>query len=132
MAGQTIRVAVSDEVPVIATDRWLLRRVLNNLVVNAIRHSGGTEAIDLRAEYSGETVRLQVHDTGRGISAEEQATLFTKQGRRRRREQSHEDTGLGLVFCKMAVEVLGGSIGVTSTPGAGATFTVALPVTAPG
>jgi signal transduction histidine kinase len=132
MGGQSIRVVVSDEVPVIATDRWLLRRVLNNLVVNAIRHSGGTQAIDLRAEYSDGQVRLQVHDMGRGISAEEQATLFSKHGRRRRQAQSREDTGLGLVFCKMAVEIMGGSIGVTSTPGAGATFTVALPATVNG
>jgi len=128
-SGQNIRVAVSDDVPVIAADRWLLRRVLNNLVVNAIRHSGSAAAIDLRAEYAAAHVLLHVHDTGRGISDEERATLFVKDRRRQRHDQSREDTGLGLVFCKMAVDVMGGTIAVESTPGKGATFSITLPVT---
>jgi signal transduction histidine kinase len=126
-AGQSIGVLVGEDVPVIVTDRWLLRRVLNNLVVNAIRHSGTAGRIDLEAVYEGGAVHLRVRDRGRGIPIEEQATLFLKHGRRAQRDRSRDDTGLGLVFCKMAVEVMKGRIAVASTPGAGATFTVMLP-----
>jgi signal transduction histidine kinase len=64
------------------------------------------------------------------MTPDEQAALFTRghaplaDGRVR----SREDTGLGLVFCKMAVDVIGGTIAVESAPGAGTTFTVALPM----
>lgn len=127
MSGQTIRVFVSDDIPVIATDRWLLRRVLNNLVVNAIRHSGTADCIDLEADVGDAHLELRVRDTGRGIPIEDQAALFLKDHRRRRSPDSREDTGLGLVFCKMAVEMMGGSIAVHSVPGAGATFIISLP-----
>ncbi|MGH7894063.1 MAG: protoglobin domain-containing protein, partial [Candidatus Binatia bacterium] len=132
IAGQTLAVTLGHEIPVIVTDRWLLRRVLNNLVVNAIRHSGAAGRIELEAACNGGVVRLRVRDAGRGILPEEQATLFVKHGRRPRREQSRDDTGIGLVFCKMAVEVMGGTIGVESAPGAGATFTVTLPTAVEG
>jgi signal transduction histidine kinase len=128
MAGQTLAVELNGDLPVIATDRWLVRRVLNNLVVNAIRHSGGAGRITLGARASGDHVELYVSDTGRGIPHEEQATLFDK-NRRSLRGDHREDTGLGLVFCKMATEALGGGIRVSSEPGAGATFIVSLPLT---
>ena len=129
MSGQTIVTTVSDDVPVIATDRWLLRRVLNNLVINAIRHSGTVGSIDLDASYHRGSVRLQVRDQGRGIALEDQGTLFEKHRHAARHDRSRDDTGLGLVFCKMAVEVMGGAIDVQSTPNAGTTFTVTLPAT---
>ncbi len=127
MAGQRLHVTVDDDVPVLATDRWLVRRVMNNIVVNAIRHSGAVGRIDLEAHYSRGTVCIRVRDHGRGISSEDQAHLFAKHPRRSR-SQSREDTGLGLVFCKMAVELCGGTIAVDSTSGAGTTFLVTLPV----
>jgi len=124
MAGQSI-VVDADRVPIVVTDRWLLRRVLNNLVVNAIRHSESGR-IDLQARLEGDHVHVGVRDSGRGIPLEEQARLFAPASRV---QGSHrDDTGLGLVFCKMAVERMGGTIGVESVPGAGATFTVTLPV----
>ncbi len=130
MAEQTIAVEVGDDVGEIVTDRWLLRRVLNNLVVNAIRHSGARGAIRLQARQENGGVCIAVRDAGRGMTPDEQAALFTRghaplaDGRVR----SREDTGLGLVFCKMAVDVIGGTIAVESAPGAGTTFTVALPM----
>ena len=130
MAEQTLQVTVADDLPVVATDRWLLRRILNNLVVNAIRHSGSTGCIDLGGDHLAGRVRLRVRDTGRGIALEDQPHLFEKQPRRTRpAEHRRDDTGLGLVFCKMAVEAIGGTIGVDSTPGAGTTFTVTIPAT---
>jgi signal transduction histidine kinase len=129
VAEQTLNVVVSDEVPVVATDRWLLRRILNNLVVNAIRHSGSTGQIDLLADHGEGVVRLRVCDTGRGIPLEDQPLLFVKQPGVARRAGHRDDTGLGLVFCKMATQVIGGNIAVDSAPGAGTTFTVTVPAT---
>jgi signal transduction histidine kinase len=133
MAGQTLEVTVGDDVPVIACDRWLLRRVLNNLVVNAIRHSGVEGRIEMMVAHDDGTVHIRVRDNGRGIAPEDQALLFVKHSRRSQHNHAREDTGLGLVFCKMAVEVMGGAIGVESDVGAGSVFTVTLPAaTEPG
>ncbi|MCX8073022.1 MAG: protoglobin domain-containing protein [Candidatus Binatia bacterium] len=126
MAGQTLTVEVNGDLPVLATDRWLLRRILNNLVVNAIRHAGSGVKITLGARANGERVEVFVTDTGRGIPTEEQATLFDKH-RHGSRGTHREDTGLGLVFCKMAAETMGGSISVWSEPNVGTRFTVTLP-----
>jgi signal transduction histidine kinase len=126
MAGQTIVVQVGDELPVLPTDHWLLRRVLNNLVVNAIRHSGMSGQVTLSADCTESLVSIRVHDAGRGITMEDQALLFEKKSLGRNTKH-REDTGLGLVFCKLAVEAMGGTIRVISSPGEGATFVVTLP-----
>jgi signal transduction histidine kinase len=128
MAGQSIEVQVADDVSVLATDRWLLRRILNNLVVNAIRHSGTTGRIRLLARSAGARVEICVRDQGRGITRQDQDTLFDKNRRTPHAGAQREDTGLGLVFCKLATEVMGGSITVESAPDEGATFLVSLPV----
>lgn len=130
MAGQTLAVVINGDLPVLATDRWLLRRILNNLVVNAIRHSGGAGQIEVGARWPGEVVEVYVRDSGKGIPLEEQPHLFEKTCRRGNKEH-REDTGLGLVFCRMASELMGGSIRVESSAGAGATFVVSLPLAAP-
>ena len=127
LAGQTIAVIVGDDMPVIVSDRWLLRRVVNNLVVNAIRHSGATGRIELEAGCHAGGVELRVRDAGRGIPPEEQETLFLKRARPAR-SGHRDDTGLGLVFCKMAVEVMGGTIRVDSVLGGGTVFAVTLPL----
>ncbi|MCC6848412.1 MAG: hypothetical protein IT294_07925 [Deltaproteobacteria bacterium] len=127
IAGMTIAVAIEAPLPVLMTDRWLLRRVLNNLVVNAVRHSAAG-AIDLAARLAGAQVEIRIHDSGRGIPSADQAALFDRA--RRRRGSHREDTGLGLVFCKMACERMGGTIAIESTPGSGTTFVITLPAEA--
>lgn len=131
MAGQTLAVVINGDLPVLATDRWLLRRILNNLVVNAIRHSGEAGRIEVGARWLGDFVEVYVRDMGKGISQEEQRYLFEKTCRRGNR-QHREDTGLGLVFCRMAAELMGGAIRVESSPGVGARFVVTLPLAVPG
>lgn len=127
IVGITLATAVEPPVPVVMADRWLVRRVLNNLVVNAIRHSGATR-IELAACVRNGNLEIRVHDTGRGIPLAEHAALFERS--RRQRGSHREDTGLGLVFCKMALERMGGTIAIESTPGGGTTFVLSLPGTA--
>ena len=112
-----------------AGDRALLKRVLTNLIVNALRHSGSSEVVvEGRQDTAG--VALDVVDYGRGIPESEHARIFEK-FRTVRRSPSDDpggDTGLGLPFCKLAVERMGGRITLASRGGVSTVFTVVLPV----
>jgi signal transduction histidine kinase len=112
-----------------SADRWLLQRVLTNLLANAIRHSG-SQAVRVDAvEGPGPAqVTLRVTDFGRGISPEDQALIFEKfrSVRRSATDDPAADTGLGLPFCRLAVERMGGEILLTSRPGE-TVFRVILP-----
>jgi signal transduction histidine kinase len=126
--GRRLTVAVSTELPAAMGDRSLLKRVLVNLVVNALRHSGSDE---VRVEGGVEAghVTLSVVDHGHGITEEDQARIFEK-FRTVRRSPSDDpggDTGLGLPFCRLAIERMGGRVAVTSSAGMRTAFTVALP-----
>jgi len=73
-------------------------------------------------------VSLRVADTGEGIPPEYHQLIFEKFGQvQSPRSSKARSTGLGLTFCKMAVEAHGGTIGVESAPGEGSTFTFTLP-----
>jgi two-component system sensor histidine kinase/response regulator len=113
--------------PVMATcDADLVRRVIENLVSNAIKHtpSGGNVTVDVRVE-DGE-LRVAVQDEGRGVAEEVRATLFEKFAAVNKASRSHS-AGLGLAFCKLAVEAHGGTIGVRPATPKGSIFSFALP-----
>jgi len=113
-------------------DPDLLGRVLDNLITNAIKHTpaGGRVEVRLAPSHAGAPITLCVSDTGEGISPEDQSRLFQKFERASGQIMSRpRDAGLGLVFCRMAVELHGGRISVESAPGTGSTFRVELPAT---
>lgn len=114
----------------ISCDPALISRVLANLLSNAIKHTPEGGRITLTAAYMQERgmVRVSVIDTGLGIPPEYQKTIFEKFGQVRNKGAKRQGTGLGLTFCKMAVEQHGGEIGVESMPGEGSTFYFTLPV----
>jgi CheY-like chemotaxis protein/anti-sigma regulatory factor (Ser/Thr protein kinase) len=107
-----------------------LKQVLLNLVANAIKYNseGGSVTIDV-AETDLGTVRIAVTDTGQGIAPEKLEQLFTPFERLGAEHGTVPGSGLGLVVTKGLVEAMGGSVGVTSEPGRGTTFTVELPLT---
>jgi two-component system, sensor histidine kinase and response regulator len=107
-------------------DADLTLRVLMNLVENAIKWGGTLLKIRLTLELMGDDVRVVVTDQGPGIPAEFHATIFEK-FRQVGPVKSRLGIGLGLAFCKLAVEAQGGKIGVESTPGQGASFWFTLP-----
>ena len=112
-----------------STDGALIGRVIDNLVVNAIKHTsdGGTIAITGQ-RTAQHCLAIAISDTGEGIPADAIGGLFQKYGRVAGQQLGcHYDTGLGLVFCRMAVELLGGSISVASERGHGTTFSVVIP-----
>jgi signal transduction histidine kinase len=100
-----------------------LRQALDNLIANAVSHGGG-ENVTVRATRSADVVRLAVSDAGPGIPPGEGARIF-EPGVRLARETA--GAGIGLALTRAIVEAHGGTIGVDSLPGSGATFTIALP-----
>jgi PAS domain S-box-containing protein len=103
--------------PVVALgDRGLIKRVVVNLVVNALRHSGSTEVwLEISADPQRRVATLRVIDQGRGIREEDRERIFEKFAVIRRSiGDPSGDTGLGLPFCKLAVERMGGAITLQS------------------
>jgi signal transduction histidine kinase len=132
VAGETVRLtaAIGSDLPPMVADCALLKRVLVNLVMNALRHSGSTEVrVEAIYDSAAERIRVQVIDNGRGIAEADQARVFDKFGSIRGRDDrdAGSDTGLGLPFCKLATERMGGAILLSSDPGTGTVFTVLLP-----
>ena len=117
------------DLPELLVDRSMVARVLVNLIGNAVKFTppGGAITVRARAEAPG-WIAVTVADTGEGIPAEYQSHIFEKFGQVASRQGGRSmSTGLGLTFCKLAVEAHGGQIGVESRPGEGARFTFTLP-----
>lgn len=120
--------ALADDCPTIRADAEKLRRVLINLVGNAVKFTpdGGTITVGSSCDEAGLTFWVQ--DTGPGIPPEYRERIFEKfgqvDGEGRHRKNS---TGLGLTFCKLVAEAHGGRIWVESEQGRGSTFYVFIP-----
>lgn len=117
---------LADKLPVVQADTALLHRALGNLVLNALdaMPEGGTLTIRTSRHNGG--VRLEVSDTGAGLTPEECARLFTPYY-----TTKQHGTGLGLAIVQSVVSDHGGRISVVSEPGQGATFVIELPPTPP-
>ncbi len=110
-------------------DPELLRRVIQNLLGNAIKFSRPEVPVALRAEKNGTVARFTIADRGPGIPVEYREKIFEKFGQVQCREENRKfSTGLGLTFCKLAVEAHGGEIGVESEVGVGSTFWFTIPL----
>ncbi|MBH9577255.1 sensor histidine kinase [Inhella proteolytica] len=111
-------------------DGEMLERVLVNLLTNAVKYTPTNGRIVIHAAAEGEAqVRVQVQDSGEGIPAERLEAVFAKFGQYQARDSGLvRSTGLGLNFCKLAVEAHGGQIGVASEVGQGSTFWFTLPL----
>jgi signal transduction histidine kinase len=119
----TLTQTVPDSPVLVMCDRELIRRVIANLVGNALKFtpSGGTVRVELSTTAAG--ARVTVADTGPGVASEDHVRIFEKFGQVAARQNGHKhSTGLGLTFCKLAVEAHGGRIGVDSELGKGSVF----------
>ncbi|MHB8512056.1 MAG: hybrid sensor histidine kinase/response regulator [Actinomycetota bacterium] len=116
----------------VSADPQRLKQVLINLLSNAIKFSESGDRVILSAEVTeNASLRIQVTDTGPGISQEDLARLFTPFERLDAASKGIEGTGLGLAVSQGLVEAMNGTIGVTSAPGEGSTFWIELPITEP-
>jgi heavy metal sensor kinase len=109
-------------------DEDLLRRMLINLLDNAIKYTQPGGSVVVRLSEEGSSIKMVVSDTGIGIPAESVVRVFERFYRvNKARSRADGGTGLGLAIAKWAAEAHDGTIEVTSEPERGSTFTVVLP-----
>lgn len=134
--GISLSMATQEDLPHAALDRGLVERVMANLLSNAIRHTpaGGSVTVRLGSHPGDGKLWVFVEDTGEGLPREYLEKVFEKfeQARLRGEDIKVGASGLGLAFCKMAVEAHGGRIWVESKgSGKGSVFCFTLPLQAP-
>ncbi len=128
----TLEIDVEPDLPPLYADANLIGRVVYNLVDNAVKFApdGGWVRLWARLDTERDPAHLLigVSDNGPGIPPEEQSRLFKKFQQAGSTGGRRVGTGLGLPFCKLAVEAHGGEIWVESEPGEGSTFIISLPL----
>ena len=111
-------------------DEDRLRQIIFNLLSNAVKFTE-TGGVTLRAEAGGERLTIAVADTGIGIAPAQHELIFEKfQQADQSTSRRYGGTGLGLAICRNLADAMDGTIAVESDPGAGATFTLSLPLRA--
>jgi signal transduction histidine kinase len=125
---QRLMIDLGEALPAVWADADRVTQILTNLISNAHKYTLAKGSITVAARRDDGFVRVDVSDTGIGLSPEDQAQLFTKFFRAHDRSpQAAGGTGLGLVITRLLVELHGGRITVSSAPGQGSTFTFSLP-----
>jgi PAS domain S-box-containing protein len=112
-------------------DRIRVKQVLINLLMNGIKYNrrGGVVLVDISVEPHNK-LRIHVRDSGVGMNPEQLVQLFQPFNRLGQEASGEEGTGIGLVVTKRLIEMMGGLIGVESTPGSGSVFWIELNLTA--
>lgn len=130
VSEKRIEVDVQNNLPPTLVDDAVMRRVLDNLISNALKYTTRGGEVRLCAHKNGTSVVVQVADNGEGISPENKERIFEKfmQATDENGRPVRHGTGLGLTFCKLAVEAHGGRIWVESEVGQGSTFSFTLPL----
>ncbi len=120
---------VPEDLPELRADRAKLRRILVNLVSNALKFTPKGGRVRLGAAREGSFVRVSVADTGVGIQREDLHDIFDKYAQARSRAtRSEKGTGLGLYITRQLVELHGGKISVQSEVGRGSIFSFTIPI----
>ena len=123
-----ISASLPDKLPPVSIDSHRIRQVLNNLLENAVVHTGQGGSITVTVRQDKQ-VKISVADTGEGIPAKAQPNIFERfYGVDKSRTRGIGGSGLGLTIAKRLIEAHGGRIEVESEPGKGSTFTLVLPV----
>jgi signal transduction histidine kinase/DNA-binding response OmpR family regulator len=123
---------VSPEVVGVVLDAARFKQVLYNYLSNALKFTPDAGRVTVRVGPEGSAFRLEVEDTGPGISPEDVGRLFARFEQLDEGARRHGSTGLGLALTKRLVEAQGGTVGVASEVGKGTTFFAVLPKKAKG
>ncbi|MGQ9456343.1 MAG: ATP-binding protein [Armatimonadota bacterium] len=127
--NRTLIFEFSEDPLLVSADKHLIARVIQNLLSNALKFTPVDGKILVTGEKVDGQTRVSVTDNGPGIPKEYHTKIFEKFGQVEVRSNRQKySTGLGLTFCKLAVEAHGGQIGVNSEPGKGSTFWFTLPL----
>jgi len=130
--GQSLVLELPPSLPLAWADEGRLRQVVLNLLNNAAKFTPERGKIILRAREDSSNLIVEVQDTGRGITSEEQQRLFEPYHRLESDRDHLSGLGLGLALCKALVELHGGRIWVQSQAGKGSTFGFSVPLEAGG
>jgi len=134
--GLELTTDISSDAPeIVLGDPTRLRQVLFNLTSNAIKftdHGGVGVFVSPDPAKGGNFIRIDVTDSGIGISHEAQARLFERFSQADSSiSRTHGGTGLGLAICRELAQLMGGEISVESTPGKGSKFSISVPLARP-
>jgi NtrC-family two-component system sensor histidine kinase KinB len=124
---QSLTCKLPDDLPPVWVDVDMLRRVVINLLENASKFTPSAGKIELGARRDGDWIQMWVQDNGPGVPLADQQRIFDK-FTRLTSEAAPSGLGVGLAFCRLAIQGHGGKIWVESQPGGGAKFLVTLPV----
>lgn len=125
--GMDIVTEISDSLPPVEVDNDMILRVVTNLLENAVKYTGQDGTITLKSFANEREVVIAIRDSGPGIPYHMQKQIFDKFTRVKYKD-APKGIGLGLAFCKLAIEAHGGQIWVESEPGNGAEFLFTLPL----
>lgn len=120
---------LSPDLPQVWVDAEMIKRVLINLLENAVKYSPSESQIILGSQVNDEHVLIWVQDNGSGIPEADQNRIFDK-FTRLHSQNGPRGFGLGLAYCRLAVEANGGRIWVENNPGGGSCFKFTMPVEA--
>ncbi|OGW76163.1 MAG: hypothetical protein A2Z72_01340 [Omnitrophica bacterium RBG_13_46_9] len=129
--GKEIFLKISSDIPKLSADKEILKRIVSNLIGNALKFTSPGSKIEVAVNDNrkNKNVIISVKDQGEGIPEEYKDKIFDKFTQVQNREaRKSGGKGLGLTFCKMAVEAHGGKIWVESEVGKGSTFYFTIPV----
>ena len=122
-----LRLRILDSSHVVKTDPAYLRRIVQNLLTNAIRYTDEGRII-VGARRNGDSARIEVWDTGPGIAEEDQNTIFEEFRRLDTKASNNDGLGLGLAIVERACARLGHPLGLWSEPGRGSCFMLNVPL----
>lgn len=124
----TIQEEILDKDPyMVFADPMRLKQIMLNLLSNAVKYNKKSGTIIITADNNDNGARLNITDTGAGLTQEKVQQLFEPFQRVHTDDKAIEGTGLGLSITKRLVEIMHGSIEINSTPGEGSTFSISLP-----
>jgi signal transduction histidine kinase len=118
---------MADDLPPVFVDADMIRRVMINLLENAVKYTPLSGHVEIGAEADGDFLRIYVQDNGPGIPEADSERIFDK-FTRLKNKTSASGLGVGLAFCKLAVQGHGGKIWVEPIPGHGSKFVFTIPV----
>ncbi|NQS91588.1 MAG: PAS domain S-box protein, partial [Chloroflexi bacterium] len=124
---QEVTLIIPPDIPQIAADRDMIERVLINLFQNAIKFTPTSGDIEFGVKVEGKDIHFWVQDSGSGVDPSYIDRIFDKYTRIHPDERI-KGLGLGLAFCRLAVEGHGGQIWVDNLPESGARFTFSIPI----
>ena len=122
-----LRLKIVDSSHVVKTDPAYLRRIVQNLLTNAIRYTD-TGRVIVGARRNGDSARIEVWDTGMGIAEEDQNSIFEEFRRLDTKASNNDGLGLGLAIVERACARLGHPLGLWSEPGRGSCFMLNVPL----